>query len=226
VTGAFTFDVHWTWAQSLSNYLNLENPYSHNFWNRTGDVPNHRVVASAFWSIPAGRGRALGAQLPRALSAAVGGWQLGYVGIFATGLWFSPVFSGSDPSGTNTSGGIPDRIRDGNLPSGERTTDRWFDTSAFVTPPRGRFGNSGLNILEGPGRHVHNLSLEKEVRITERIRFQLMAAGTNMFNRPHFNFPANNVTVPTGGVVNSSYSISGLDRASARRIELRGRVKW
>jgi hypothetical protein len=226
VTGAFTFDVHWTWAQSLANYLNLENPYSHDLWNRTGDVPSHRVVASAFWNVPVGRGKSVGGNLPRVVNAVVGDWQLGYVGIFQTGLWFSPSFSGADPSGTNTSGGIPDRVRDGNLPAGDRTTDRWFDTAAFTTPPRGRFGNSGLNILAGQGRLVHNLSLEKEMRITERIRFQLMAAGTNIFNRGHFTFPASNVSVPTAGVISTSYSISGLDRASARHIELRGRIKW
>ena len=153
----------------------------------------------------------MGANLPRTVKAVFGAWQLGYVGIFATGLWFSPAFSGSDPSGTNTSGGIPDRIRDGNLPADNRTTDRWFDTAAFITPSRGRFGNSGLNILEGPGRHVHNLSLEKEIHITERIRFELMAAGTNILNRPHFTFPANNVSVPSGGVISASYNINGLD---------------
>ncbi|MBM3738519.1 MAG: TonB-dependent receptor [Acidobacteria bacterium] len=226
VTGPFTFDVHWTWAQSLSDYLNLENPYSHQFWNRTGDVPSHRVVASSSWQIPVGRGKAVGSNLPRSVSAVTGGWRVGYVAIFATGLWFSPAFAGSDPSGTNTAGGLPDRIADGNLPSSKQTVRRWFDTAAFVTPPRGRFGNSGMNILAGPGRHVHNLSLEKDVPLTDRIRFEFMAAGTNVFNRPHFTFPGNNVSVPTGGVITSSYSISGLDRASARRIELRGRIKW
>ena len=103
---------------------------------------------------------------------------------------------------------------------------RWFDTAAFATPPRGRFGNSGVNVLAGPGRDVHNLSLEKEFHLTERIRFEFMAASTNILNRPHFTFPATNVSVPSGGVITSSYSISGLDRASARRIEFRGRIKW
>ena len=54
----------------------------------------------------------------------------------------------------------PDRIRDGNLPSGERTIDRWFDTSAFVAlnatsgaagfVPNRIFGNSGVGIVRGP----------------------------------------------------------------------------
>ena len=64
------------------------------------------------------------------------------------------------------------------------------------------------------------------MRITERIRFELMAAGTNILNRPHFTFPASNVSVRTSGVISASYNINGLDRASARRIELRGRIKW
>ena len=225
VAGSLTFDAFWTWSANLSNFLDLENPYSHNFWNRTGDVASHRVVTSVFWDVPIGRGKDLGS-LPAVFDRLLGRWQMGYVGIFATGLWFSPSYSGTDPSGTNTFGGLPDRVADGNLPANQRTPQHYFDTSAFVTPPAGRFGNSGVNILEGPGRDVSSVSLERMFRITERMRFQFLATATNLFNRPGFDFPAANVSVPGAGIISTSYNISGLDRASARRLEFRGRIKW
>src|SRR2546422_10767712 len=100
--------------------------------------------------------------------AVIGGWKLAWVSILQTGQYFSPTFSGADPSGTNTSGGLPDRSANGNLPTDQRSLTRWFDTSAFARPPLGRFGNSGINVLQGPGEVVHNVSLSKRFMLTER----------------------------------------------------------
>ena len=43
------------------------------------------------------------------------------------------------------------------------TVDRWFDTSAFVVPsePTATFGNSGRNILRGPGQFTIDAALAK-----------------------------------------------------------------
>jgi len=44
-------------------------------------------------------------------------------------------FSGSDPSGTNTSGGLPNRIANGNLPTGQRSTCLTIRTSLLPGSP-------------------------------------------------------------------------------------------
>jgi hypothetical protein len=51
---------------------------------------------------------------------------------------------GSRIPNTNTFGGLPDRVCNGNLPPGERRPNRWFDASCFAVPPPGRFSNSAL----------------------------------------------------------------------------------
>jgi hypothetical protein len=65
-----------------------------------------------------------------------------------------------------TSGGItnaggadrPNRIADGTLPSDQRSIDRWFDESAFKPQAQYTYGNSGRNILFGPGlRNIEKL---------------------------------------------------------------------
>src|SRR5262249_58537683 len=112
------------------------------------------------------------------------------------GQYFSPSFSGPDPSNTLTTSGLPDRIQNGNFPSGERNIKRWFDATAFAVPPAGRFGNSGVNVLEGPGRHTHDLTLGKTIPIRERFRFTLMAAGQNILNHTNFNNPSANISAP------------------------------
>src|SRR2546426_8558027 len=96
------------------------------------------------------------------------GWQTGWNVNLQSGQFFTPSFSSFDPSNTATFGGRPDRIGNGNLPTGQRTIQHWFDDMAFRIPGcpdsnpvcgnpanLGRFGNTGLNILEGP--RIRNL---------------------------------------------------------------------
>ena len=225
-----TFQGHWTWAHNMSNYLNLENPYNPLYWNRDAFTPRHRVSTNAIWNLPLGHGKRFGAGMPPVLNHVIGGWSLYYLAYFQTGSFFSPAFSGSDPSGTNTFGGLPDRIRNGNLAPGQRNIDRWFEVPAFVAPPPGRFGNSGVNVLEGPGLHVHNLSFSKKFNITERWNLQFLAAMSNIFNHTNFDFPSKNVSVPgAGGVIDCTYScddLFNLEKAGPRRMEMRLRLEF
>jgi hypothetical protein len=226
-TGWLIFDGFWTWAHNMSNYLNLENPYQPLFWNRDDVTSRHRAVVNTVWELPVGRGKRFLAGAPRAVDAALGGWKLAWIAILQTGQFFSPSFSGSDPSNTNTSGGRPDRICNGNLPSDQRSLNRWFDTSCFVAPPPGRFGNAGVNILEGPGMHTHNVSLTKRFRLTERVALDYMAAVSNVFNHPNFGNPASNISVPgQAGVITSQHGRFGADRSGPRFVDMRLRVEF
>ena len=224
--GWVAFDVHWTWANSMLDYLNLDNPYRTNYWNR--DVlARHRVVFNTVWELPFGKGRKYMSNAPRAVEEVLGGWRLVWVTYLQTGQYFSPIFDDADPSNTNTFGGMPDRICNGNLPSGQRSVNHWFDTSCFVNPPAGRYGNSGVNILEGPGMHVHNATLLKRFPITEKVHFDLMGMVGNIFNHPNFLPPANDISVPGGaGVINSVYGLYAGERAGPRMVELRGRIEF
>src|SRR5207247_3479416 len=133
----------------------------------------------------------------------------------ASGVYFTPTFSGFDPSNTNTFGpaangsvpsGLtepafnirPDRIGSGQLSSGE-SINNFFDAAAFTVPGcpgaaplctnpanLGRFGNSGVNILRGPDLVVLDFAASKSFNITERVRLQFRVLGSNIFNHPNF----------------------------------------
>ncbi|MEK7405493.1 MAG: carboxypeptidase regulatory-like domain-containing protein [Acidobacteriota bacterium] len=220
--GQLTFDAHWTWASNYSNTQNLENPYALLAWSRDAFTSRHRAVVNAIWTLPLGKGKQYLSGAPALVDHMLGGWRLYWIAYMETGQFFTPGFSGSDPSNTNTSGGLPDRLANGNLPAGERTSSRWFDASAFVVPPRGRFGNSGVNILEGPGLHEHNITIAKDFRITERTRFTFMAAMQNAFNHPNFNNPSANISAPaTLGLIRSTRTF-----APGRQVMLRGQLAF
>jgi hypothetical protein len=224
--GQVMFDNHWTWAHGMNNFLNLQNPYGPRLWNRDF-FAKHRVVFNTIWELPFGTGRRYASSAPSVVQHVIGGWRAVWVAYMQTGQYFSPSFSGADPSNTNTFGGIPDRVCNGNLPSGERTIDHWFDTSCFVVPPAGRFGNSGSNVLEGPGLHVHNLTLSKRFAITERMHFDFMTLVANIFNHPNFFAPAANISVPgEAGVVGETHGLYSGERAGPRMIEFRARLAF
>jgi len=223
--GAFQFDAHYTLSSSMSNFLNLQNPYAALSWNREAFNSRHRGVINATWDVPIGRGKKVLSSAPSAVDAVLGGWQLGWISYLQSGQYFSPSFSGADPSNTNSFGGLPDRIGDGNLDPGNREITRWFDASAFVAPPSGRFGNSGVNILEGPGWNLHHLSLIKKFNVTERVGLVFQGMMQNLFNHPHFRFPNSNIT-QASQVAQVTRTRSSREKDAKREIMLRIRLEF
>ncbi|HEV2494013.1 MAG TPA: TonB-dependent receptor [Terriglobia bacterium] len=255
--GHLSFDAFWTWANNLDNYEILasgygtlygpsygnfgdENPYAPLLWNHDHVTPHHRVVINVQWDVPVGRGRRFLSNAPGVLDKVVGGWSAYYVGFFQTGQWFTPFFSTTDPSNTNSFGGLPDRIANGNLPPGQRTVNNWFNAAAFKIPgcpdsdpacanPAniGRFGNSGINVLEGPGLMSHNLTVRKRFEITERLHFDFMALCSNLFNHPNFSPPSSTIDAPGAGIITGQHDryFSG-EKSGPRVIELRGRLEF
>jgi hypothetical protein len=224
--GWVTFDAHWTWAHGMSDYQNLQNPYSPTIWNRDF-LAKHRVVFNTLWELPFGRGKHYLSSAAPVVNQIVGGWRIAWVTYLQGGQYFSPSFSGSDPSNTDSFGGLPDRICDGNLPADQRRVDHWFDPSCFAVPPPGRFGNSGVNVLEGPGIHAHNVTIAKRFQLTERMSFDYMALIANIFNRTNFLFPAANISDPgQAGVIGETHGLYSGERAGQRMIEMRVRLQF
>jgi hypothetical protein len=96
-----------------------------------------------------------------------------------------------------------------------------------VVPPAGRFGNSGVNILEGPPLHVHNVNIIKIFPLTERFDLEFSAAFTNLFNHPNFLNPAADISVPGQvGIISAAFGVFSAEMATARRAEMRLRLRW
>jgi carboxypeptidase family protein/TonB-dependent receptor-like protein len=226
--GSLMLAAHYTIASNLADYLNLENPYNHYFWSRDAYTARHRSVINAMYKLPVGRGKRFLGNTNKFADLVVGGWEMTWISYFQSGQYFSPSFGSSDPSNTNTIGGLPDRIADGDLPRGERSNQRWFDASAFRLPAAGTFGNSGVNILKGPGLNVHHLSAIKRFKITERWQFVYQAQISNILNHPNFSFPYANISVP--GQVAQIYQLPAggdpREKSAGREIMMRFRIEF
>jgi len=93
----------------------------------------------------------------------------------------------------------PNRI--GNSKLSTPTVDRWFDTTAFTTPSQFTYGNSGRNILYGPGRVNFAFSLFKEFRFTEGLKMQFRTEFFNLFNTPQFDLPNAAIGASNAGTI-------------------------
>ena len=69
-------------------------------------------------------------------------------------------------------------------------------TGGTVNRPKGIYGNSGRNIINGPSFNNTDFTLMKDMRLREPLKVQLRGEFFNAFNQVHFDPP--NVTVSSG----------------------------
>ena len=81
--------------------------------------------------------------------------------------------------------------------------DRWFDVDAFEFPAALTYGNSGRNILQGPGTADLDLGLHRVFRLPMRegSRLEFRAEAFNLFNHPHFDVPGSTIGTAAAGVI-------------------------
>ncbi len=155
----------------------------------------HRFVFSGFYQLPFGKSGGVASYLIR-------NWQLSTIFSAQTGQPYSVTLS-TDPSGTATTA-RPNRIADGNLPSDARSRTHWFDTTAFVVPNCICFGNSGRDILRGPGFMDLDFGIIRDFNFLERFRLQLRAESFNLTNHPNFGLPNSAIGNPSVGIITTT----------------------
>ena len=161
----------------------------------------HNFIAAGVYDLPFGRGRRwLNVSGPT--DWILGGWQIGGIVTFRTGRPFSPTIS-TDLSNTGTTN-YPNRMGTGVLPASQRSLDRWFDVAAFPAPAQYTYGNSGRNILFGPGVRASDLKIGKNFYFKERYRVEFRTEMFNFTNTPAFGLPASAVNLPQAGQIRSA----------------------
>ncbi len=155
------------------------------------DIP-HRFVFSYSYELPFGKG------LSGVGKAVAQGWQINGITVIRSGSPFTPQLTTPSPVTGGTT--RPDRICDGALPEGQRSIQRWFDLGCFA-PPSNVFGNSGRNILRGPGQINFDFSLFKNFALNERSTVQFRAEIFNLFNTPQFQLPVRFVDTPDAATI-------------------------
>jgi hypothetical protein len=246
--GAYQFQANYTWSKSLGmgtyrqvfgqigspgatpqDYYNLKD--SKSFTNF--DIP-HVLNMMASVDLPFGKGHKWLAAGNRFTEAAVGGWTIGFLGVYRKGtlIWlntpgnplgngvlFAPVTKanlGSAPIRT----GIDRTTLDPNNPS-----TRWFNTGAFTAAPAFTLGSAAFyhNDFRQPAVFNENLSIVKRTTLFANDKNPIVltyrADGFNIFNRTCFGGV-------TGTVGNANFGRPTGPQSGARIITMGLRLEF
>lgn len=179
-------------------------------WGPMPEDRRHIIVFNHVWELPFGKSRKYLTEGPA--SWILGDWDLSGVWTATSGDRFTATLAAAVSNSAGGGGDRPNRIADGNLPSDQRTIDRWFDTGAFVAPPQFTFGNSGRGILIGPRSFSTNMNIQRNFLIGERYRLQFRTEMYNAFNKVNFGNPNSAIGNPVAGQIGGA--------AEARTIQL------
>lgn len=225
-TSHMTFDVNYSYQKNLANFYDVENPYdvlSH--WANETATRHHYLSGNVVWELPFGHHQKFLSHVPNAVDQAIGGWRLYFVTYFASGLFYSPSFSGTNPANTGDSGGLPDQI--GDSTPNHRTYQQWWDKNAFALPQAGRYGNALPFSLEGQGLNVQHLSVIKRFPIKDKVSFVFTGAVSNLFNHPEFYGVQSNISTSNFGAFTSQYGLQTTNESAAQRqISFYGRIEF
>jgi hypothetical protein len=165
----------------------------------------------------------------RIVNQAAGGWELAGVLMFQTGPFLTVLANGADPSGTNfvnlIGNGRADIVSGTNVIPASRSISQWINPASFAIPANniGRFGDSPVGSVVGPGTQAVSLSLFRTFSIWERAKLRVGMAVSNAFNHPNYGTPGLTLGTSTFGVISTLQSAEG---AGPRALQLSGRITF
>jgi hypothetical protein len=230
--------VTYTWASNWDNFYGSPiaglstlnpNPGAQNYnnpegeWARaTNNIPN-RFTAGLIWQLPIGRGKALFGGANRWEDALIGGWQLNDITILQNGEPL-PVIQTNLNSGIYGTTGVGGTVQRPNLIAGispcrtGRPQTRlgggsgatpYFNLDAFMPAAPYTYGNAPRTLnCYGPGYSNSDISIAKDIKITERVNLQFRAEALNAFNTPQFARPDTALTFSKTDLASSTYTFT------------------
>ena len=156
----------------------LERDYSN------GDLP-HVFVASGVWEMP---------------------WGVALTGVLT--LQSGVPLAISQTTNNNVFAGFgtqrPNLVGDPELPAGERTVSRWFNTSAFAAAAPFTIGSSSRNPVRGPGYRNLDLAVIRRMSLSGSKALELRGEVFNATNTPPLGAPNTTVGSAAFGTITSA----------------------
>jgi hypothetical protein len=198
--------VAYTWSKSLSFADNNDSGLSWHdpdLWDRNrapaGFDRTHNFQMYGVYTLPFGKGQRFTNQ--GIAGHIIGNWQIN--GVFSK-YSGTPFTVGSAGTSLNAAGATQtaDQVKpEVQILGGIGRGASYFDPYAFAPVTAVRFGNTGRNILRGPGLTNLDASIFRDFSITERFKLQFRAEAFNLSNTPAFNNPGATVSSATRNAV-------------------------
>jgi hypothetical protein len=218
-SNGLTFLASYAWAKTLTNadgayppeggWNNQNQSSVQNNYNATAekalsaqDVPQWFVLSYTY-DLPFGKGQKL---LNRGgiTNVLVGGWKVGAIHTYESGMPISINCGGGYTSGLFTPSCRPNAVygvsQSYSNSSNEYGVAKAFNPAAFVQPASYTLGNaSRISSIRPPAVLNEDISLQKGFSIKEKVSAILRIESFNAFNRHRFSSIGNSVTDPNFG---------------------------
>jgi carboxypeptidase family protein/TonB-dependent receptor-like protein len=206
-SNGFSFLAHYTFSKLLDDAASGDefgDPGSYmDQYNRRldkarsgTDVPHHFLLTGVY-ELPK-------FQKSKALGLLAGGWQLSTEVNLQSGAVFTVYDSANTTNGFPAGTLRPNLVGNPELPPGERSLQRDFNTAAFAHPANFQFGNSPRSVLRGRSFHDVDFNFSKTFAPKEDLKTELRGEFFNVFNFANFDIPGHTLGNPDFGIVNSA----------------------
>lgn len=207
-----SFDADYTLSKSIDDasdtgttnaeYNLPQNPYAPGLESALSSFYHrNRFTANAIYDFPFERGKSGWRH------QAFGDWRASTIVMVQSGAPFTVNLSAAqDVANIGLVGGnnLERPNVTGSPNDGPHTPTEWFNTSAFTLPAQYAFGDSGRNIVTGPGLANVDLSLQKTWTLRENEAIQFRWDAFNALNHPNFNLPGRIFGAANFGVITSA----------------------
>lgn len=226
-SGGLQFNANYTWSKAIDDVESRDelggnagdNAFANQYDRRadrglSGNHIAHRFIGSATWELPFGAGRAFrtGNSI---LDNIVGGWSTSIIYEARTGSPFGVIENNAAaiyPTAATVRSNVVATYRENPNWRSNVLGETFFDPASFAAPAQYTFGNAGRTIAIGPGAIISDLSLLKNIAVSETQRLQLRAEALNFLNHANFALPNQ-----SRGVANFG-RVSGLANGNQARI--------
>ncbi len=242
------FDVNYTWSHSIDNVSLVANGVAYGGYGFVCDAVHprecrgnsdfdttHYLTSDVTFSLPFGRGRSFGANLPLALDEAIGGWDISAIPSWHSGQSFSALSNAFVAGFSNDAPGI----FNGDEHAVRRHVHKDANGSLFVfaDPAAAAAAYSGpvgltigsRNTLRGPQYFNVDAGLAKNFTLipSREVRLQFRADAFNVLNHPNFDdldygsySGSINITAP------SNFGQLTAMNGAPRVVQLSGRIQF
>jgi len=254
-TKGLQFGASYTWSKTMTTQDSVNGAVAvyqdRRFWNY-GEADfdrTHIFVGHWVWSVP----KASNLWNNKFMRAIGDNWEYSGIAEFVSGHPLPISMSGAPNLTFGGDGAHVLLIGDPYAPKDQiHQTLQYINKAAFAIPLVGVIPSPNTpfitraNVLRGPGTNNFDMALQKNIPVTERIRFSLRAEAYNVFNHPSFTISNSGAPVTadfdttsncTGAAANDPVCGSGLIKSNsvfgqingergARVMQLSGRITF
>ena len=185
------------------------------------------ITMNSIYQLPFGHGRPFLSQ-GGMLSAVVGNWNLSGRSTARTGRPLNITISRAATVMLDgvTNNQRPDYVYGQSIYAAHQTITQWFNAAAFATPARFAWGDLGREIARGPAFYEIDAGLERQGRISEKVRVSFRAELFNLLNHPIYANPNTSFSAANFGRISSILNTGTNGTGTPRRTQLMVRVEF